>query len=309
MKGLLLLCLFCLAGCLRPGADTALRLAEDGFREQSFQGEACVLKAWLRPAKTPGGTLHVYVEGDGRAWLNRHVVSPDPTPGNPVGLHLALADPTREALLYLARPGQYLAEEELQRCDPVYWTAARMAPEVVADGNRVVDAIKSLSTASSVALYGYSGGGGLAALMAVERNDVVFLGTVAGVLDHAWWTQNLRISPLARSLNPVDAARALAAVPQLHVAGMADDVVAPAISERFCQAVASPAARRAALPGMEHEGPWERYWPELLREYRNGARRFLPPAPPVHPQSKSDRRSPVAPSAQAGWATRADRAP
>jgi len=266
---LLALCLFCLAGCPRSGANVVLRAAaENGFSERSFSGEACTLKAWLRPAEKPGGTLHVYVEGDGRAWLHRHVVSPDPTPGSPVGLLLALADPTREALVYLARPGQYLSDEELRRCDPAYWTAARMAPEVVRDGNRAVDALKTLCGASSVALYGYSGGGGLAALMAAERNDVAFLATVAGVLDHAWWTQNLKVSPLTRSLNPVDAARTLAAVPQLHVAGGADAVVDPAISARFCQAAASLNARRVVLPGMEHEGPWERYWPELLREYR-----------------------------------------
>ena len=274
MKGLLpALCLFCLiflAGCPRYGAGVALRSAaeESGFNKQSFQGEACTLKAWLRPAEKPGGVLHVYVEGDGRAWLRRRVVSSDPTPGNPAGLRLALADPTREALLYLARPGQYLSEEELRRCDPAYWAAARMAPEVARDGNRAVDAAKSLCGASTVALYGYSGGGGLAALMAAGRTDVVFLGTVAGVLDHALWTQSLKISPLTRSLNPVDAARALAAVPQLHVAGGADAVVTPAISSRFCEAAGSPDARRVVLPGMEHDGLWERYWPELLRVYR-----------------------------------------
>jgi len=270
LPALCLFCLFCLAGCLHSGAGDVLRLAEEGgFSERSFRGEACTLKVWLRPAEKPGGTLHVYVEGDGRAWLHRHAVSSDPTPGNPVGLRLALADPTREALVYLARPGQYLSGAELQRCAPAYWTAARMAPEVVRDSNRAVDEAKNQCGASSVALYGYSGGGGLAALMAAQRNDVVFLGTVAGVLDHALWTQSLKVSPLTRSLNPVDAARVLAAVPQLHVAGSADAVVTPDISVRFCEAAASPNARRVVLSGMEHEGPWERYWPELLRGYRD----------------------------------------
>ncbi len=48
----------------------------------------------------------VYIEGDGRAYVNRRTPSNDPTPGNPMALRLALADPSLR-VLYLGRPCQY----------------------------------------------------------------------------------------------------------------------------------------------------------------------------------------------------------
>ncbi|MGX8941887.1 hypothetical protein ACWWJF_17980 [Symbiopectobacterium sp. Eva_TO] len=47
--------------------------------------------------------LHIYIEGDGRAWRDRYRVSGDPTPRRAMGLALAAED-TATNVVYLARP-------------------------------------------------------------------------------------------------------------------------------------------------------------------------------------------------------------
>lgn len=237
---------------------------QGGFTEQRFQGTQFVLKGWLKRGRDLHAPLRVYIEGDGRAWIGQYTISPDPTPTEPVGFRLAASDPSAAPILYLARPGQYLTREELVRCHYSYWTDARFALEVVADMNRAVDDAKKRAGAQTVALFGYSGGGAIAVLMAARRDDVVFLGSIAGNLDHAYWTAMHAVSPLSRSLNPIDEVSRLAALPQLHIAGSNDTIIPPTISRRYQQASGSPLVRTATIPAMEHESAWEHVWPAVL---------------------------------------------
>jgi hypothetical protein len=50
----------------------------------------------------PTREAHLYIEGDGYAWKNRHEPSNDPTPMNPVAMRLAAADPHPLGHLYRA---------------------------------------------------------------------------------------------------------------------------------------------------------------------------------------------------------------
>ena len=50
--------------------------------------------------------VNIYIEGDGRAWLNKNRPSLDPTPKNSLALKLAEIDPAPN-VIYLARPCQY----------------------------------------------------------------------------------------------------------------------------------------------------------------------------------------------------------
>ena len=122
--------------------------------------------------------------------------------------------------------------------------------------------------AQFVALHGFSGGGGMAALLAERRTDVVFLATVAGNLDHKLWTTLHGDTPLTGSLNPVDGAGATRGIPQLHVIGGKDTVVPKAILDSWCKRLPSARITRITEPQAGHSGPWEAVWPGLLRRAR-----------------------------------------
>ncbi len=258
-----MLCLCCLvAGCmavLEP--DDVRRARIQGFEERLFAGPFFTLYGLYRPAQAGRSeVLRVYVEGDGRAWLSRGRAAEDPTPRNPAALRLATADPhLGDAVLYLARPCQYVRGKDRRNCAARWWTNARLAPEIVVALNHAVDEAKAQSRARQVALVGFSGGGGAAVLMAAQRQDVMFVGTVAGNLDTDAWTRLHGVSPLAGSLNPVEAAPVLARMPQRHLSSRYDAVMPPEISAGFCRKSGRPETC-VVVDGVEHNGAWEHVW-------------------------------------------------
>ncbi|MGI4938723.1 MAG: hypothetical protein ACRYF5_18555 [Janthinobacterium lividum] len=112
----------------------------------------------------PGGKrsaqLTIYLEGDGRAYLDAAQASMDPTPSDPLGLRLALADDTGLAVAYLARPCQYTMPAHGHGCNQAYWTSARYAEPVIEALDLAIDDLKRRAGAVRIVLVGYSGGGG-----------------------------------------------------------------------------------------------------------------------------------------------------
>lgn len=223
-----------------------------------------MLHAYLR-APRAAETLVVYIEGDGRAWESRSRPSPDPTPTDPVALRMAAQD-TAPAVLYLARPCQYVRNEDSRGCASAYWTERRFAPEVLASLNLAVDRTVARLGASRVVLIGYSGGGTVAALLAERRADAAGLATVAGVLDHRAWTRHHGVSPLDGSDNPADHLDRLSRVAQWHFVGAGDPVVPPGLTEAVVERMGRPkTARVVRLDGFDHACCWDEAWPRLRR--------------------------------------------
>lgn len=264
--------LFCLllglaaAGCTdRHGLPGAIA-TEAGWQRQSFAAGGFTLTGYLRPGPVQPAGLAVYVEGDGVAFITPRQISSDPTPDDPTALRLALRHPTG-AVLYLARPCQYAPGDLATRCDVRYWTTHRYAPEIVAALDAAIDAAKRQTGAGSVALYGYSGGGTVAALLAARRSDVSLLVTAAANLDHATWTARKELTPLAGSLNPADQASSLAAVPQYHFVGAQDAVVPSFVVQAYADRF--PAGRRPTVrivEGFDHRCCWVENWAGLVAE-------------------------------------------
>jgi pimeloyl-ACP methyl ester carboxylesterase len=268
-----LLCLL-LAGCAPDGRLRARDLAASGgFAPVRIDTPDYVLSGWLKPGQ--GEELAVYIEGDGRAWLNRREPSSDPTPDTPQGLLLAMADPTPGPVLYLGRPCQYVEGEDRRGCGPAVWTGARFSPAVLRSMDAAVTWAVRVAGTRTVAVYGYSGGGAVAALLAERRSDVRFLGTVAGVLDTDLWTRLCGDSPLSGSINPADAAAATRDIAQLHVIGAADAVVPAAVLDAWTARVPGARIRRVVLESVGHGGPFAARWGEMLL-----ARRPAPCATP-----------------------------
>ena len=243
--------------------------AQAGWQRQLVSAAPFNLVAY-RPALFPAlvTTLTVYIEGDGVAWINRSLVSLDPTPQDPIALKLALRDPSATAI-YLARPCQYVDEQEAQACGLTWWTQQRFAPTVVQAMSHAIDVLQQQTGAQHLVLVGYSGGGALAALIAAQRTDVALLLTVAGNLDHVAWTRLHRVAPLTGSLNPADEWRALADIPQQHWVGGQDMIVPVAIAQSY--AARFPKQQQPVIqviPEFDHHCCWEERWVELLSTVR-----------------------------------------
>lgn len=253
------------------GADPIA--ASAGLARVRIPAAPFVLTAYLR-ITDPAAPVHVYMEGDGLAWLSRTEPSPDPTPRSPVALRLAAADPAAN-VAYLARPCQYTPMAENPACVPAYWTGRRFAPEVITAMGRALDVIAARTTRRELHLTGYSGGGAVAVLTAAERGDVASIRTVAGNLDHDAVNRLHRVSPLNGSLNPMDAAPRVARIPQIHFSADKDTVVPPSIAAGFRAAAPSPCVQTRTITGATHADGWVERWPELLAQQPKCASRTV----------------------------------
>lgn len=245
--------------------ETAKRLATPMFMlHRNIPAGEFIFTAYER-VHQKGKPATIYIEGDGVAWVSKRRPSLDPTPKNPIALHLSTRDASPN-VIYLARPCQYsqMAAGDTP-CDSKVWTGDRFAPEVIASINAAVDNIKRKYDIPAFNLVGFSGGGAVAALLAAERDDVLSLRTVAGNLDHVALNRMHGVSAMPRSLNPADIAAQIAHIPQHHFIGEWDEVVTPAIYDSF-RAAAGPSTcmRSSMVKEVDHETGWVNIWPTLL---------------------------------------------
>ena len=210
--------------------------------------------------------MRVYVEGDGMAWRTRYRPSSDPTPNMPIGLMLAAKD-SHDAVLYLARPCQYVEGEQRRNCDTALWTSARFSEPVIAEMNDFLDQAKARAHASRLKILGYSGGGCVALLLAERRDDVNAVVTVAGNIDHPFWTRWHKVSPLQNSLNPLDNKAFLRKIPQLHIVSSDDSIMPPEIAEHYASELGNPDnVRIVKVDDVDHTGDWQNIVPGILAQ-------------------------------------------
>lgn len=248
-----------------PDAQARSLLTGNGL--ELLPGSLPVLAA-IQPDRSAATLLTVFIEGDGAAWPRPWQPPDDPTPGNPLALHLAIdhaaysAKPD-EAVAYLGRPCQYLAPELLAACPQAWWTRGRFGREPLALLSARLDALKAKAPGAALRLVGYSGGGAVAALLAAQRGDVACVVTVAAPLDTGAWTQAKNVSPLSESVNPVSTAAALRGVPMTHFSGSADKVVPAGVNQRFLLVAQT---RMVVKAGFDHDAQWRKAWPALVSE-------------------------------------------
>lgn len=274
-QGLALFLLACsfavlLAGCapdLNPFISRAAyadRIAA-GWQKQVFRTQRFDLTAYSRIGNPADASLAVFIEGDGVSYVTHTQVSPDPTPDHPTALEMAVRHPGAN-VLYLARPCQYAGGYRGRGCDSAYWTSGRFAPEVVAALDDSISQFTASRGIRSVTLYGYSGGGALAALLAARRKDVAGLVTIAGVLDHRVWTGHFGDSPLRNSLNPADSAEILRGIPQRHFVGQRDETVPLLVAQAYLRRARLGDATVTIVPRADHTCCWPDLWPDLARQ-------------------------------------------
>lgn len=246
--------------------STAARDA--GFTTQLIDTDHFDLLTRARLA-APGQPLTIYIEGDGRAWIDSYRPSRDPTPPSSIVLNLAVRDPAQN-VAYLARPCQFTGGLRARNCNPNLWTRARFAPDIVEAMDKAVSQLKQNAKAPRLTLVGHSGGGAVAALIAARRDDVDLLVTVAGLLDVDAWTRSEGLTPLDGSLNPADFAARLQSVPQVHFAGARDTTVPPASTQAYMDKLGQ--ASKAALVTIQtysHSCCWADTWDARIGRARS----------------------------------------
>jgi dienelactone hydrolase len=253
---------------LRERNELAKNIAQKGqLTASNIDTGRFFLKTYQKGLDSSSETLHVYIEGDGYAWKRRGHISDDPTPKNPVALRLAARDPS-PAVIYIARPCQYQAEENLSNCNSRYWTSHRYSEDVIAAIDQVITRAVKQTNAKQVGIVGYSGGGTIAVLIAARRDDIAWLATVVGNLDHTLWTDIHSVTPLTGSLNAADYADQIDLLPQMHFVGGKDKIVTADILNSFIgQMNTDNDSRLTIIPDYDHICCWEQGWPELLCKY------------------------------------------
>ncbi len=215
----LLTVLLTLTGCV----GTQVVGVPDGFVRHDIDAGRYKLLT-LQRNTVMDAPVHIYVEGDGRAFNSRGMPTSDPTPRDDVVRRMAMRD-TAPNVVYIARPCQFIMSDA---CGVADWTTGRFSPDVI---DSVAAAVRVVGNGRPVVLIGYSGGAMVSGLVIQNAPDIDVRRwvTVAGVLNHADWTEYFGDTPLSGSLN-LDK---LPTVPQTHYVAEHDSVVPNELSRRW----------------------------------------------------------------------------
>lgn len=222
--------------------------------------------AYQRIRQNPKTIANVYIEGDGFAYMNRSTPSDNPTPKTPVGLHLALKDTEDVSVYYISRPCQFITGDSFERkCEKKYWTTHRFSSEILKAFNDTLNQIKSETNINQFNLIGFSGGANIAGLLAVERNDIASIRTVAGNVDNDYFTTYHKVSPMPYSLNMANYSEQLSHVPQIHFIAEDDKFVPRNIADSYLKKLpTTQCAKIYEIKQTTHLKGWEEQWSDLL---------------------------------------------
>lgn len=258
---------------------TAERIARPAFMvERKLEIGGMDLQLWERMHQRYA-PANLYIEGDGDAGDTS-----DPTPGNPVALHLASRD-NADNLVYLSRPCQFRESADHAACSPKFWGTRRFSPEVLAAYNEALDDIKARYDITEFNLIGYDGGANIAAALASTRKDVASLRTVAGDLVPDMVLDSKKHPIDADSIRANAIAPTLATVPQHHFVGIGDEIAPPSVYHSFRQSMGeSSCVHYTVVQDADHTRGWVEKWPELLKSPIECPPPYVPaPLPPLPP--------------------------
>ena len=264
MKQFISAVMVCLLFTACGGTQSAMKkVAKDiamsgGLQPTFIRTSTFRLKGYYR-FTNPNAPMTVYIEGDGLAYLHRNLPSANPTPRNPIGLHLAALD-LGANVLYLARPCQYVNIRSERLCSTPYWTQKRFAKEVIIAVSEAIDKMVLKAGVGRIHMVGYSGGGAVAAIVAARRKDVVSLRSVAGYMDHVSLNKEAGVAPLKGSLDPMRYAPRLKSIPQIHYTGMQDKRIPKWVAQNFRRAVGNKRCTSIRQVNTTHAKGWEKVW-------------------------------------------------
>ena len=248
-----------LFACAAAPDRTQQRAIELGYVRLELEGSAFAHVAFFKPGE-PRTSLHVYIEHDGIPWITLTQPSADPTPRRLIMLEMMASDSAPS--LYLGRPC-YFGLSTRAPCEPIWWTHRRFSPEVVSSMNAAVSAFLATNPhIERLEVYGFSGGGVLAVLMAPGIPQTQRVITAAAPLDIDAWTTLHGYSTLAGSLSPMRQPPLAVRIAQLHLVGGRDDVVTIDMVRPFVERQSGAELR--SLETFDHHCCWERTWTSVI---------------------------------------------
>lgn len=206
--------------------------------------------------------LHVYIEGDGQPWLRRQRIAADPTPRRPLMLELMSLDDAPS--VYLGRPCYHgLATRSL--CSAELWTFERYSETVLDGMEAVLRSLMARHHIRQIDLFGHSGGGALAMLLAERFADsTVTVVTLAGNLDSDAWSRHHGYTPLYGSLNPANRPPLTPDIRQFHYAGNMDRQVPPDLIRPVVKRQKN--ADWNPVHNFDHACCWNEIWGDILEK-------------------------------------------
>jgi hypothetical protein len=207
--------------------------------------------------------INIYIEGDGRSWIDRDTISSNPTPIAPFALNLANLD-TDNNVIYLARPCQYAFN---QKCNESVWTSHQFSKSVLMSYMDVLDTIKEQNNNVKFNLIAYSGGATIALMLGANREDIQSIRTIAGNLNHNELSRITKTSPLTNSMAAKEFIFKTEKIPQIHYYGEKDKVIPEKIfidyknsfTKQNCIAISK-------IERLDHFSGWDSFWKNNLKK-------------------------------------------
>lgn len=263
-----LLCAALLAGgCagLKPPASNSQAVieawaADNGYRAVTIPSSPYRLFSLLRQRRQ-SDELVIYIEGDGTGRPSPFRPF-EPTPRTPHALRMADRDAS-PMVAYLARPCEYLSDANLPACDSQHWVTERYSADVLDAMAAGVDDLKRRSGAARLRLVGYAGGGVVATMLAVNRDDVSAVITVASPLALAQWLARNRLGWINPALDPFEQRSLAGQMPTVHFIGGRDDIVSPEFPVNYVHKLGGTLIY---IEDFDHECCWANDWPWLLEQ-------------------------------------------
>ena len=250
-----------LNACATPTRQNEKYAAAHGFKQLDVQGTDFSHTVFLN-RKTKGKIWHVYIEGDGKPWIDQRFVAQDPTTLKPLMLRLMTQD--QAPAIYLGRPC-YHGKNKSEYCNPLHWTHERYSEQIVSSMAAALKKLIAIHHIQKLILIGHSGGGTLAMLLAEKIPETKILVTLAGNLDIVAWADQHGYSRLQGSLNPAFRESLPTNILQYHYLGRRDQniktsMITPVINKQ-------ETAGLFLIDSYGHYCCWEEDWPDFLEKW------------------------------------------
>lgn len=261
IRTLLLLMLFGLAACSMNTKELANSASEQGAEnglKKTYYNTSKFKVFTLSKITDKNLPIHVYLEGDGRAFIEKNIPSTNPTPHNFLMLNLASQDKYPN-ILYIARPCQFVEDDK--SCTEKYWTYERFSNDIIFSINDVLDNFPN----QKLELIGYSGGGGIAIYLTTIRNNIDSIRTIAGNIHHQAFNNYHKVPQFINSPNLKTAIFSAQNIPQIHFIGSDDEIVPKTIAQEYQKNQQNTACTKLmVVPNATHTDGWEESWLNLL---------------------------------------------
>jgi hypothetical protein len=255
----------CVAGYTKIANKTSQIGSQVGLNPQIYQTKNFKIFT-LQKITDPKKNLRIYFEGDGKAFISRNVISPNPTPTSYFTVNLITQDPFPN-IIYIARPCQFVEDKKCYQNQPEkYWTDQRFSREVLDSIDEVVEKFSKFR----LEIVAYSGGATVAKYIAAKNqtkyHNVASFRTLAGNVDNQKFAEIHQIKKLESLADNKEILLQLQNIPQIHFIGNDDEVTPDLLASSYLEKLPKKSCTKIIrVSEVTHSSGWQANWKQLLR--------------------------------------------